>query len=153
MPQDPLLIIAAAALAVAALSLLLSLWLLLRVRRLSRTAARAVSDADPSLEAAIAAQMERVARLESRAESLDEQGRGALQRMGVVRFNPFEDTGSNQSFALAMLDARADGVVISSLHSRQSTRIYLKPIRGGQSETALSDEEAEALRKAGAGSG
>jgi hypothetical protein len=65
-----------------------------------------------------------------------------------VRFNPFEDTGGNQSFALAILDAQGNGIVVSSLHSRTGTRFYGKAITGGRGETALSDEEAEALRLA-----
>jgi hypothetical protein len=73
-----------------------------------------------------------------------------------VRFNPFEDTGGNQSFALAVIDARGDGFVVSSLHARAGTRVYGKAITGGRSEAALSAEEAEALRLAlasGSGSG
>ena len=65
----------------------------------------------------------------------------------MVRFNPFEDTGGQQSFALAMLDARGSGVVISSLHSRQATRVYLKQITEGKSDTQLGNEEAEAIRQ------
>jgi hypothetical protein len=101
-----------------------------------------------TLGAAVAAELERLATVETRLEALAERGRGAVQHVGVVRYNPFEDTGSNQSFALALLDDRADGVVISSLHSRQATRLYLKPISGGRSEAALSAEETEALKKA-----
>ncbi len=81
-------------------------------------------------------------------EAADEQGRRALQNVGVVRYNPFDDTGSNQSFALALVDAEGNGVVLSSLHSRQQTRVYLKEVVGGQSEAQLSDEETEALRRA-----
>jgi hypothetical protein len=65
-----------------------------------------------------------------------------------VRFNPFEDTGGNQSFALAMLDARGDGLIINSLHSRGSTRIYAKSVTRGAADAALSGEETEALRMA-----
>ena len=72
----------------------------------------------------------------------------AIQRTGLVRFNPFEDTGGNQSFALALLDARGDGFIVSSLHARGSTRIYAKSVTRGASEAALSLEEAEALRLA-----
>jgi hypothetical protein len=72
----------------------------------------------------------------------------AVQKTGLVRYNPFEDTGGNQSFAVALLDANGDGVVISSLHARQNTRVYAKAIAGGRSEAALSDEESEALRNA-----
>jgi hypothetical protein len=66
----------------------------------------------------------------------------------VVRFNPFEDTGGNQSFAIALLDAHGDGVVISSLHARGSTRIYAKAVRAGRADGAASAEEAQALRQA-----
>ena len=77
--------------------------------------------------------------------------RRSFQRIGLVRFNPFEDTGGNQSFALALLDANGDGIVFSSLHSRTGTRIYAKAVNGGRSETALSDEETQAVRDAMAG--
>src|SRR5262249_50219519 len=66
-------------------------------------------------------------------------------RIGLVRFNPFEDTGGNQSFALAMLDGRGDGFVVSSLHARAGTRVYAKALAAGSSEAALSDGESEAL--------
>ena len=65
--------------------------------------------------------------------------------MGLVRYNPFEETGGNQSFALALLDADEDGFIISSLHARAGTRVYAKALTGGRSEGALSEEEAEAL--------
>ena len=92
------------------------------------------------------------------ARDLDELGartavvetaqRRALQRTGLVRFNPFEDTGGNQSFALALLDAQGSGIVVSSLHSRTGTRVYGKAITAGKAEAALSNEEGEALRLA-----
>ena len=74
--------------------------------------------------------------------------RRSFQRFGLVRFNPFEDTGGNQSFALALLDADGDGVIVSSLHSRGGTRVYAKAVAGGRSEAALSDEEARAASDA-----
>lgn len=73
---------------------------------------------------------------------------GSIQRVAVVRFNPFADTGGDQSFAIALLDARGDGIVVSSLHSRSDTRIFAKPVNGGRSGYALSDEEQEAIRRA-----
>ena len=72
----------------------------------------------------------------------------SLQRIGVVRFNPFADTGGDQSFAIALLDARGDGLVISSLHSRSDTRIFTKAVSGGRSGHPLSVEEQEAIRQA-----
>src|SRR4051794_16223782 len=87
--------------------------------------------------------------LATRMATLEDLQRRAVQRVGLVRFNPFEDTGGNQSFALALLDEAGDGVIVSSLHSRTGTRLYAKTVAGGTSEAALSDEEAEAVRVAG----
>jgi hypothetical protein len=81
-------------------------------------------------------------------ETLETRSRGSLQHVGMVRFNPFEDTGSDQSFAIALLDDRRDGIVLSSLHGRGQTRIFAKPVEGGESKHQLSDEEAQAIRVA-----
>lgn len=51
-----------------------------------------------------------------------------LQKTGLVRFNPFSDTGGNQSFALAILDKKGTGFVITGLHSREATRVFTKPV-------------------------
>ncbi len=72
----------------------------------------------------------------------------SIQRVGIVRFNPFADTGGDQSFALTLLDARGTGIVISSLHSRADTRIFIKAVSGGRSVHALSAEEQDAIRQA-----
>ena len=84
-------------------------------------------------------------------EHLETRSRGSLQHVGLVRFNPFEDTGSDQSFAIALLDGRRDGIVISSLHGRGQTRVFAKPVEGGESRHSLSDEEAQAIRIASEG--
>jgi hypothetical protein len=70
--------------------------------------------------------------------------------VGLVRYNTFEDTGGNQSFALALLDANGDGWVLSSLHARATTRVYAQVVKGGKSDAALSDEETAAIRQASA---
>lgn len=72
----------------------------------------------------------------------------AIQKMGVIRFNPFGEVGGNQSFAIAMLDNYNTGVIILSLYSRDGVRIYAKPIKDGKSEYQLSKEEEEALQMA-----
>jgi hypothetical protein len=77
--------------------------------------------------------------------TLETRSRGSLQHVGLVRFNPFEDTGSDQSFAIALLDADHSGIVISSLHGRAGTRVFAKPITSGQATHALSDEEQQAV--------
>lgn len=89
-----------------------------------------------------------VERVAVRTTTVERDVRRSLGRIGLVRFNPFEDTGGNQSFALAILDAQGDGFVVSSLHARAGTRVYAKAITGGLSEGALSEEESEALRRA-----
>lgn len=72
----------------------------------------------------------------------------ASQKISIVRFNPFGDTGGDQSFALAVLDAHDSGYVLSSIHGRQGTRVYVKPVDFGQSRYALSDEEKQAMNQA-----
>jgi len=69
-----------------------------------------------------------------------------IQKVGVVRFNPFGDVGGNQSFAIALLDNSLNGVIIQSLYSRNGVRIYSKEIKKGKSEYALGKEEEEAIR-------
>ncbi len=91
--------------------------------------------------------------ISARSAVLEGNARRALQRIGIVRFNPFEDTGGNQSFALALLDANDDGIVLSSLHARAGTRLYAKSLTGGKSDATLSSEESEALRLAMAAPG
>ena len=82
-------------------------------------------------------------------EKLQQISNIAITKVGVVRFNPFKDTGGDQSFAIALLDSNDNGLVISSLYSREGTRIYTKPIEAGKSiNYNLSDEEQEAISKA-----
>ncbi|NPV26808.1 MAG: DUF4446 family protein [Firmicutes bacterium] len=71
-----------------------------------------------------------------------------IQGVGVVRFNAFEDVGSDLSFAVALLDQHGDGVVFSSLYGREDTRTYAKPVTGGQSSYLLTAEEKAAIKKA-----
>ena len=157
MSSDTAAAIAIAALVVGVLALLLAMWLLLRTRRLARLGAfRPEMPAD--LQNALEREIERVdgltlnvQDLADRLPGVERQAGAALQRVGIVRYNPFADTGGQQSFAVALLDARGSGFVISSLHSRQATRVYLKQVNQGRSDTALSDEESEAIRRALAG--
>jgi hypothetical protein len=87
----------------------------------------------------------------ARTAALETGAKHHLSRVGLVRFNPFPDTGGNQSFALAMLDDDENGFIVSSLHSRTGTRIYAKSVAAGKTETTLSSEEAEAIDQARAG--
>lgn len=72
-----------------------------------------------------------------------------IQKVSVLRYNPFGDTGGDQSFAIALLDAKNSGVIISSLHGRDRTRIYAKPITAGDATPyELSSEEKNVLEEA-----
>lgn len=87
-------------------------------------------------------------RLAAECLRLREQTQVCVQKVGIVRFNAFENTGSDLSFAVALLDADNNGVVISSIFGRNESRTYAKPIQTGKSTYFLSEEEQAALRQA-----
>ena len=78
----------------------------------------------------------------------EEDGLSHVQKLGLVRFNPFRETGGDHSFSLAVLNGRNSGFVITGLHTRERTRIYLKEIVKGKSDSELSKEEIQAFEKA-----
>jgi len=96
---------------------------------------------------------QRMGEIEAMHAVIDRRTQRSLQHIGLVRFNPFEDTGSDQSFAIALLDDQRDGIVISSLHGRSNTRLFAKPVANGASTHHLSDEEEQAIRIAVEGTG
>lgn len=79
---------------------------------------------------------------------MKDQNRNNIQKIGLVRFNPFDDAGGNMSFCLALLNDLGEGVVVSSLHNREGTRIYSKPIKNSKSEIKLTAEEQQAIAEA-----
>ncbi len=108
-----------------------------------------------SLEAILDAHLEKVFAVSreldevaARTATLEGAQQRAFQRVGLVRYNPFEETGGNQSFALALLDANGDGWVLSSLHARSGTRVYAKAITAGRADAGLSAEETDAIKQA-----
>ena len=151
----PYLGIALIALTVACILLIVAVILLARrTSRLDRRLAGITRGSDgSSLESILDAHLDKVYEvsheldeLAAKTAVLESTQRRALQRTGFVRFNPFEDTGSDQSFAIALLDDRRDGIVLSSLHGRGQTRVFAKPVESGESTHQLSDEEAQAIR-------
>ncbi len=145
--------------ALLALFLVLAIWVItlqLRMNRLIHHYNRVLSDSeDGTLGDALQRYIERlddvsgeVASLAQICQAVDTNVRRAIQRIGVVRFNPFADTGSDQSFAVALLDQNGTGIVFSSLFSRTSTRIFAKPVVDGKSTHVLTDEEQEAIDQA-----
>lgn len=97
--------------------------------------------------------VEKARQLDLLVRELQRAGQGHLQRCAIVRFNPFANTGGDQSFALALADGGGYGVVISSLHSRESTRVYAKPLAAWGSAYPLTEEEQQAIARARGGEG
>lgn len=88
-------------------------------------------------------------KLETKLKDLSLQSKTHIQKLGFIRYNPFPQTGGNQSFSLSLLDDQDTGFVLSSLHSRDITRLYAKTIKNGQSQGfQLSKEERQAIKNA-----
>ena len=150
---------APAILVLAAAVLLLSLIMLvvcLRVRRLGRR--RSLDLAEESAERlaqTIGTCVRDIEDLKSRVEALSvELGRLSrqqllcVQKVGFVRFDAFEDVGGEQSFAVALLDADNNGLVLNNIYSRSESRVYAKRLSAGNASHTLSNEEQEAVRQA-----
>ena len=86
--------------------------------------------------------------LQAKHQSLSVDSLNHFQRMGLVRFNAFDNTGSDLSFALAMTDAARNGFVLSGIYGREESRVYAKPIVEGESTYMLTKEEKQALQAA-----
>lgn len=71
----------------------------------------------------------------------------SIQKIGIIRFNPFKESGGNQSFSIALLDSHKNGIVITSLYGREGNRIFAKPIKNGKSEYLLTEEEKVAIEQ------
>ncbi len=71
-----------------------------------------------------------------------------IKKVGVVRYNAFQDTGSDLSFAIALLDDSNDGMVLNGIYSRDNSNIYAKPVKNGESTYILSEEEKQAIKQA-----
>ena len=84
----------------------------------------------------------------SYCQKIDNDIAKCTQKIGMVRYNAFRDTGSELSFSLALLNQHNDGVVLNGIYARDTSNIYAKPISNGQSSYALSDEEKEAINRA-----
>lgn len=156
MDSQTLLSIAVAGVAIAVLALGVALISVRNLRRLRADYAALVSGSDQlSAEQRFAQLLERVAELgvtahgsERRVAALETALPGAISRMGLVQFQAFEDVGGGQSSALALLDAEGSGVVITSLHARVGTRIYVKRVIQGRGEGTLGEEETAAIADA-----
>jgi len=110
---------------------------------------------DEVLHGVLQGQANKIARLETAVRALAATDRrqeglieGAVRRVGLVRYDAFEDVGGRLSFSCALLDDHGSGVVVTSINGRQDTRVYAKPVTDGRSPYNLSIEEEEAIRQA-----
>ncbi|HEX6399342.1 MAG TPA: DUF4446 family protein [Actinomycetota bacterium] len=110
---------------------------------------------DDTLRGVLQGQAEHVQRLERAIRALHStdkkqqiQIEGSVRRVGLLRYDAFEDVGGRLSFSCALLDEQGNGVVLTSINGRQETRVYAKPVSGGGSSHNLSMEEEEAIRRA-----
>lgn len=153
------LTLAGAALAICFLLFVLTLIIYIRQRKLLARYRRLLNgESAQDLESLLLEQEQMIKSLEAQVADLkrltnsySREAKKHVQKVGMVRFNAFPDTGSDLSFAIALLDGEDNGVVLSSLYGRAESRIYAKPIQGGTSTYKLSDEEKEAIQKARSG--
>lgn len=86
-----------------------------------------------------------ISQIQSEIKAMQHDSLKNVQKVGLLRFNPFKETGGEQSFSLSLLDKKNDGIVMTGLHARDRTRVYTKPIRDGKCTIELSGEEQKAV--------
>ena len=137
---------------VAVITLFEVIWITRTEKRLKRfflgKKAKDLEDNIIILEKDIAELKETKKNMEKEITEINTKLRKSIRGLQTVRFNPFPDQGSNQSFAIGMLNDDNDGLVLSSLYSRERMSVFAKPIKNGKSEYELTAEEKEALEKA-----
>lgn len=86
--------------------------------------------------------------LDTKHKDLEGKVSNSVQQVGFMRYNAFDDIGSDLSFSLALLDDNSNGVVISNIYGRDESNVYAKPISRGSSNYPLSVEEKEVVEMA-----
>ncbi len=89
----------------------------------------------------------RIEELEARATSIEEESFLFLKKCELIRYNPFNEVGGDQSFSLVLLNGKNDGFIFTSIYTKDGNRIYSKPVRSGISNYQLSEEEEGILKK------
>lgn len=110
--------------------------------------AKDLEDTIVSLQDEISKLKSQMGSTEKNLESINQKLKKSIRGLDTIRFNPFPDQGSNQSFAISMMNEEGNGVVISSLYSRERMSVFAKPIKNNKSEFELTNEEKEVLEKA-----
>ena len=132
--------------------LIVTFWIVKTEKRLRRffvgKKAKDLEDTIITLENEIAKLNKVVENIQKNIVIINTKLKKSIRGLEVKRFNPFPDQGSNQSFTIGMLNEEGDGVVVSSLYSRERMSVFAKPIKNGKSEYELTTEEKESLSKA-----
>lgn len=132
--------------------LMIIIWIIITEKRLKRfflgKKAKDLEDTIISLEQNIVNLKKAKDDMQKDVTTINTKLKKSVRGLEIIRFNPFPDQGSNQSFAIGMLNEEGDGVVFSSLYSRERMSIFAKPIKNNKSEYELSAEEKEVLEKA-----
>ncbi|MEK7586074.1 MAG: DUF4446 family protein [Patescibacteria group bacterium] len=135
----------------AGIIVILLVWVMLTERRLKKFFVGKKAEDLEELMTDIFKQVENLKKtqleINSHLITVDSRLDKSIRSVETIRFNPFLDAGSNQSFAISFLNDKGDGVIISSLYARDRMSIFAKPINNGKSEFELSTEEKEVLKK------
>jgi hypothetical protein len=152
---DTALLVAAVACALAVLLALATIYLIVQLRRMRRGQRLLLGADQHDLVEYAVGLLARVEHVESRADHVEQglqqvTGRldGVLQRWALLRYDALEGTGGRQSVSLALLDAGANGMILTAIQDREYARIYIKQVTAGVSDLELSPEETRALEQA-----
>jgi hypothetical protein len=152
---DTALLVAAVACALAVLLGLATIYLVVQLRRMRRGQKLLLGADQHDLVEYAVGLLARVEHVESRADHVEQglqqvTGRldGVLQRWALLRYDALEGTGGRQSVSLALLDAGANGMILTAIQDREYARIYIKQVTAGESDLELSPEETRALEQA-----
>jgi hypothetical protein len=152
---DTALLVAAVACALAVLLGLATIYLIVQLRRMRRGQRLLLGADQRDLVEYAVGLLARVEHVESRADHVEQglqqvTGRldGVLQRWALLRYDALEGTGGRQSVSLALLDAGANGMIVTAIQDREYARIYIKQVTAGESDLELSPEETRALEQA-----
>jgi hypothetical protein len=152
---DTALLVAAVACALAVLMGLVTIYLFVQLRRMRRGQRLLLGADQHDLVEYAVGLLARVEHVESRADHVEQglqqvTGRldGVLQRWALLRYDALDGTGGRQSVSLALLDAGANGLILTAIQDREYARIYIKQVTAGESDLELSPEETRALEQA-----
>lgn len=132
-----------------ALSIFLFVWIVLLEQRLKKFMA---GKDGASLEDTMKDILSSMSELNTENEAIKKEHQelvdmyaGGIRGVSLVKYNPYSDVGGSQSFAMCFLDSNGDGAVLSTLHSRDKTRVFAKKVSGFEAKVEVSAEEQESI--------